>query len=306
MKRSLAICVATYQRPAGLRRLLESLETLDLPRGWRVEVRIVDNDPQASARELVGSFAACHPLLLRYSHLPTPNVAGARNRGLDLGRCDRVAFVDDDEVVAQDWLTQLMDTLERTQADAVFGTVERAVCGGAAWVTRGKFFADVRPAGRLDWRGARTGNALVRGEWFYARIFRFDESFGRTGGEDADLFARLSRAGAVFAGAPGARVTEVVEAKRLGLSYLVRRAWRQGLTVERIRAREGQGRHPLASLALRVASGGAGLVRGLPAAFLGDPGASARGVERLALAGGGAAGWLAPQAAIAAVGGYAA
>lgn len=303
--RSLAVCVATFRRPEGLRRLLASLARQRLPASLRVEVRVVDNDPEASAKAVVDEEALGFPLGLSYVHEPIPNVAQARNAAIDVAPADLLAFVDDDEVAAADWLERLVHALDENHADAVFGTVERAVIDGPRWIRRGDFFASARPEGPLNWLGARTGNALVRGSWFYARDLRFDVGFGLTGGEDADLFARLERAGAVLYGEPAAQVTEIVEAKRLGLNYLTRRAWRQGLTIERVRQRQGLGHHPLTSLAYRVLGGSANLVRGLPAALRGRPERSARGVVRLALAGGGVAGWLAREAAVNSVGSYA-
>jgi len=57
MDTDFSICIATYLRPLGLARLLDSLERLKLPSGLRVETIVVDNDEDGSARSIVESRA---------------------------------------------------------------------------------------------------------------------------------------------------------------------------------------------------------------------------------------------------------
>lgn len=308
MKRTLAVCVATCRRPAGLSRLLECLALQQPVEGVRYELRIADNDPAASARELVQSALAGFPWTIRYVHEPVPNVARARNATLSVGPpVDLVAFVDDDEEAAPDWLRRLVEALDSGDYDAVFGPVERRLPAETpGWIARGDFFRLAAPQGDVDWRGARTGNALVRGAWLYARGFRFDESFGRSGGEDAHLFARLGEAGARMGSAPAARVAEEVEPDRLALRYLVRRGWRQGIAYSRVRgALPAVAHHPALSTLRRASEGSLHLARA--AVGLGERRVeAARGLARLALAGGGLAGWLAPALSTGALGSYSA
>ena len=48
-----SICIATYQRPEILEKLLESLSKQKLPESVEIEVIIVDNDKSESAKEVV-------------------------------------------------------------------------------------------------------------------------------------------------------------------------------------------------------------------------------------------------------------
>lgn len=307
MTRTLAVCVATCRRPAGLARLLECLRRQEPAAGVAYELRIADNDPGASARGLVERLASGFPWPVSYVHEPEPNVARARNASLAAGPpVDLVAFVDDDEEAAPDWLRRLVEALDAGY-DAVFGPVERRLPRGTpGWIARGDFFRLAAPEGEVDWRGARTGNALVRGAWLYERGLRFDESFGRSGGEDAHLFARLGAAGARLGSAPAARVAEAVEPERVALRYLVRRGWRQGIAYSRVRgALPAVARHPLLSTLRRTSEGGLHLAR----AALGRGERrveAARGLARLALAGGGLAGWLTPGLSTDSLGAYSA
>ena len=73
-----SICVATCERPVGLRRLLASLEQLRLPEGVRTEVIVVDNDPAGSAAAVIDGGTTL--VELRTFHEPERNIAHARNR----------------------------------------------------------------------------------------------------------------------------------------------------------------------------------------------------------------------------------
>ena len=53
MAPDVTVCVATCQRPVGLARLLSSLEQLAVPAGVELEIVVVDNDPERSARDVL-------------------------------------------------------------------------------------------------------------------------------------------------------------------------------------------------------------------------------------------------------------
>ena len=90
--------------------------------------------------------------------------------------------------------------------------------------------------------------------------FRFDPSFGRSGGEDTAFFTMLARAGAVMAYTPSAIVVEPVSGGRANLTWLTTRAYRAGQTYGLLRLREGE-----ASTAVGAFSLAATFMRTLPA-----------------------------------------
>jgi len=95
-----SICIATYRRPEGLSRLLDSLERLKLPTGVRVEIIVVDNDYNASAASIVLSrSSSLEPI--HYCVEPRRNIALARNRALVEASGEWILFIDDDEVVVE-------------------------------------------------------------------------------------------------------------------------------------------------------------------------------------------------------------
>jgi glycosyltransferase involved in cell wall biosynthesis len=115
------IAVASYLRPTGLQRLLDSLEAAASSTNLDLDVVVVDNDANESAR----SVAVDHPLGPMYVVESEPGISAARNRALDHfgDRYRAIIFVDDDEWVPPGWLTALTTYAAQTQADVVVGPV---------------------------------------------------------------------------------------------------------------------------------------------------------------------------------------
>ncbi len=294
-----AICIASYQRPDLLGELLESLSRCDLPSAQEVEVRIIDNDGKASAQGTVetfrnnSQFSAVH-----YAVEPRQNIAHARNRAIDMGPADYFVFVDDDETVRPDWLVQLVAAAERSRADAVFGpVVAKFDATQHGWQARGKFFAKEVPASgsALSWQATRTSNTLVRGNWFHARGFRFDEQLGRSGGSDSHLFARMSEAGAHYSSCREAIIEESVPNERARFAWLWKRAYRNGLIYERNVKATSAPNYPLLRAIKRLIAAAALSLKGLPQALIARPEGLVRGLLKLPLMLGGLHAYMVPS-----------
>ncbi len=231
-----SVCVATCGRPDGLARLLASLERLKLPEGIAWELLVVDNDAAGSAARVLDRFRAALPL--RDFVEPRRNIAHARNLALAEARGRWVAFVDDDEEVGEGWLASYWSCVEGRDADGWFGPVLPALESvRTPWLDAERFYGRPRhetgtPLGVPD---LSTSNALVRRSWLEVR--RFDPSFGRSGGSDTELFARLLRAGARFEWCDEAVVTDHVPASRHRPGWLVQRAFRGGVVTTRLERR---------------------------------------------------------------------
>ena len=244
-----AICIATYQRPQMLRKLLDSINAADRPPELTIELRIIDNDKNGSAQPAVDNisqraeqFGAIH-----YTIEPRQNIAHARNAALDHGPADAYIFVDDDEWVSKQWLSAFYRSDALYQADAQFGRLIGILPPDAkTWMRRGRFYdRPAAPTGtQLGWNATRTGNTLVKGKWLWQRNFRFDPQLGRSGGEDSDLFARMQTEGAVFCSCAESVVSEFVPEDRAQFKWLWRRTYRGGLTYEHSLRRTNSGAHP--------------------------------------------------------------
>ncbi|WP_193214871.1 glycosyltransferase [Luteolibacter marinus] len=110
-----SLIIATCDRPADLRRCLESIFALETKR--RLQVIVVDNRPGlAGIREVLGDFPS-----VELVEEPKPGSSYARNAGWAAAREEIVAMTDDDMVVSPDWLERLLAPFVRADVAAVTG-----------------------------------------------------------------------------------------------------------------------------------------------------------------------------------------
>ncbi|WP_444665636.1 glycosyltransferase family A protein [Cereibacter changlensis] len=143
----IAIGVCTFRRP-GLAETLASLSALDWPEGLRGEIIVADNDETPSAEALVARYAETAPLPVQYIHAPARNISVARNAVLEAA-AERdmalLAFLDDDETVAPNWIAALWAARLQTGAEAVLGPVRAHHAPDApGWMREGAIH-DTRP-----------------------------------------------------------------------------------------------------------------------------------------------------------------
>lgn len=221
------IAIASCGRPA-LSRTLASLDAMDVPAGLSIEVLVADDDPSGKAAKIVSSGGPWK-LTVRCTKVGARNISHARNACLDAAKGNLIAFIDDDEWVAPDWLGRMLACRREFGAACVFGPVfPQYPQGTPAWIVRANPLYD-------DWgrRGAvvttgRSGNTVFDHAFAKRHALRFDPALGSTGGEDTAFFASFHRAGGKLVTTNDAAVFEEVPAERLTLAYLRTRALRSG------------------------------------------------------------------------------
>jgi succinoglycan biosynthesis protein ExoM len=233
-EKSCSICIATYRRPYLLRQLLESLLRQQLDDGIRVEIIVVDNDAEQSAKELVESFQdARFPII--YAVESRKKISLARNKGVELAHGDYLLFIDDDETASERWLSTMLETLHKHNADAVIGRVISDFHSDTPeWIKSVYLFN--RPVVSTGSRPGylSTANCLVKVSVFKSEQALFDERFGITGGEDSHLFHRLLQKGKHFVYSGEAKVNEFIPPERTKTKWMLKRAYRTGNIYGRI------------------------------------------------------------------------
>lgn len=235
---SIGICIATCRRPKLLRRTLQSLaaQQLDAAPGATavpdVRVWVCDNDLQQHGLQVVRELQAGYRWPLFELFEPQPGISFARNRGVAAAaECTWLAFIDDDERAAPQWLSQLLATAARTRADAVLGPVEPEFAVPVPGWLRPAFEPEpLDPRAPVPPGRFRTSNLLVRTASLRRIEPPFHPDFALTGGSDSLLGEQLARCGARFAWAPDALVFETVTAERLSLTRYLLRRYRCGMT----------------------------------------------------------------------------
>lgn len=226
--RTISVLVCTYRRP----RVVETLASLlaqAVPAQVAFDIVVADNDADPSARAAVESVAAQSRIGITYVHAPKGNISIARNACLEHAHGELIAFIDDDETAAPDWLANLLQRLDETGADAVFGPACAEYPADAApWMREQDHHSNIPVLRDGEIQTGHTCNALLRWQGTPWAAERFDVSRGVSGGEDTEFFFRLRRLGARYDFTLDAKVHEPVEPARLTYAWIRRRKFRMG------------------------------------------------------------------------------
>ncbi len=235
MKKYISICVLTIRREDELCKLLDSINNIEIDESsYSVEIIVVDNDENASAKSAVEIIKSSIRFPLRYVHQPVRGIPQSRNAAIKASKkeTDFIVFVDDDEVVDKDWLFQLVSTQKKTNADVVCGPVySRFKSEIPRWIEEGKFFERVgynsfSDCSEVYYRKIKTGNLLLRKSMLDKLNGPFDESMALTGGSDTRLALELHKRNAKMVWAANANVYEWVPESRANAGWICRRAFR--------------------------------------------------------------------------------
>ncbi len=112
-KPRVSVVVCTYNGGRTLEQCLQSLLRLDYP---DYEIIVVDDGSTDATRSIVSRFPT-----VRAIHQANQGLSFSRNVGLHAATGEIVAYTDSDCYTDPDWLTHLVDQLERTSAAAVGG-----------------------------------------------------------------------------------------------------------------------------------------------------------------------------------------
>ena len=264
LDRHVRVAVLTYQRAADLAEalppLVEQVRSVIDDR-TTADLLVVDNDPAASARDLVAGFAVDAGVRVDYQHEPIPGIAAARNRALRTSTdADLLVFIDDDERPSPDWLKLLLDTYTRYRPAAVVGPVVSEFAEEPEpWITSGRFFIRARRPTGTPVQVAATNNLLLDLRQVRRLGLEFDVEFGLSGGSDTLFTRQLHRQGGDLIWCDEAVVTDVVPVSRSTRTWVLRRALRMGNSWSRTSV--VLTRSPLRRLLVRLQLSGSGLVR---------------------------------------------
>ena len=256
----LTVLICTHERAALLGRALDALQAAAPPGpDWQVDILVAANACTDDTHRLLAQRAAAPagPWPVAWFAEPRAGKSHALNAAARRVQADWVAFVDDDHRVATDYLRAVCDAAARTPAaDLLCGRILPDWDGSEpAWVHDPgpwriyplpvpRFDAGPQPL-ELDGRQAIPGggNLAVRVPWLH-RVGPFATDLGPRGhdlggSEDLDWVLRALRLGARLRYEPSIVQHHHVDAARLRLSYLVRKAYQRTASTVRVDAAAG-------------------------------------------------------------------
>ncbi len=224
---SVVIAVLAYRRADELRALLPDLVRQAESPQFDGRVMVIDNDPAASAADIVDQFAGQR---VRFVHEPRPGIAAARNRALDEAAADDIlVFIDDDERPVGGWLESLVDMQQCCGSAGVVGpVVSEFGAPPSDWIRAGRFFERRRFASGTEVQVAATNNLLLDLRQIHTLGVRFDERFGLSGGSDTLFTREVVRRGGRLVWCDEALVVDRVPPSRVTRQWVLRRSLRSG------------------------------------------------------------------------------
>jgi glycosyltransferase involved in cell wall biosynthesis len=236
---SVCLCVPTFRRSDGLRKLLSDVERLTY--AGTLTVIVVDNDDEGRAgAAVVAAMAPTFRVPLTCIVEPRRGQTYAYNRAFQ-SACrstpapDYVAVLDDDEYPDPGWLGEMVRVAELHSADIVGGPVFPVFDEPDHWLAKSGLYAPGRnPTGPVPLiYGA--GNMLIKRSVLEQYLDEpFLHAFAFTGASDYDFFWRCRNDGRSFAWADDAKVLETTPPSRTTISYLLHRKFRNGTEATRL------------------------------------------------------------------------
>lgn len=239
----LTIVVCTHDRSDLLRDLVGNLarQAARAATPTAAELIVVDSASGPAQAEEVRAVVAATPGA-RLIRLDEPGVSRARNAGLREARAAWVAYLDDDEVPAPDWLAAARELVRTLPEDcaACGGNVLPIYPGGGVaqvgprWCA---YLSTIDAEGEFDQTAAPkfgVGHSLVRRR-AVLEVGGFEPRLGRVpnsllGGEEVFLVRRLAAAGWRIWHSDRIEVGHIIERVRLTREWARRRAYWEGIT----------------------------------------------------------------------------
>jgi glucosyl-dolichyl phosphate glucuronosyltransferase len=113
------IAICTFNRAESLRRTLDSLEGMQVPRDLSWELLIVNNDSTDHTCDVISEYVGRLPVRLEFE--ARPGKSNALNRAIDVAKGDYIVWIDDDVLVDANLLTAYVEAFRRWPEAAVFG-----------------------------------------------------------------------------------------------------------------------------------------------------------------------------------------
>lgn len=262
----LTVLICTHDRAPLLEKVLGSLNSARRPPGWSIDILVAANACRDATHEVLEAHRRKPPdhgdLPVTWFAEPTPGKSRALNAAIPYVESDVVAFVDDDHRVDPGYLEAVCHAADAHPDVALFcGRIFPDWDGGEpAWVhDLGPYRIYPLPVPRFDQGDTGReltpdvavpggGNLFLRTAWL-GKVGPFAVDMGPTGhdlggAEDLDWVLRALRRGARLRYVPEVVQYHHVDADRLTLLYLMKKAYKRSASTIGLDSPNGDGRIP--------------------------------------------------------------
>jgi GT2 family glycosyltransferase len=236
-KINISICICTRKRQEGLKRLLDSIENLELPPETDIRIIIVENDSENFTENFIRGFSSKSKFRISYHLEPRIGIVFARNRSVkESGECDFCCFTDDDQIVSANWLVELLKCQHDFNADGVAGPTKPCFIERVPAYIENFHQPNTYPYGTIV-ESAFTGCLLIRKKYLNKLSGPFDTRLNFSGGEDSFLTKEITELGGIIRFNPDAIAYEIIPENRSTIKYVIKRKYTTSNTELLIKSR---------------------------------------------------------------------
>lgn len=233
---TIAICICTRNRKDGLINLLESINSMNVNPKTYIKVIVVENDKENSCEKIINEFKNRAKFEVRYFHESKQGISTARNKSvIEAEDSDFCCFVDDDQIVDNNWLIELMRCQKEFDADAVSGINPPIFNYKVPNYIREFHLPKVLPYGTIC-ESAATNCLLIKKSKLDKIKGPFDTRLDVSGGEDVLMTSQVTKIGGIIIKNPAAIAYEIIPRSRATISYLLKRMFRDSNTLYLIKS----------------------------------------------------------------------
>jgi GT2 family glycosyltransferase len=233
MSDGFSLCIPTFRRKDLLADLLHSISLQNKMSAYTaIEVVIADNDAEQSAREVIDAWRAKIPFAMRYLSVSERGMSNVRNALLTAAKYDNVVFIDDDQLVARDFLDSLIRSWTAKGRDCIAGqfalacTFEPGVDIRVARVVNRLLPTRFRGDSE-ELRHLSTCGVVIRKDFLQHNGILFDPEFNATSAEDTRISRELRKIGKIVS-LPSVNVVERIGTNRGSAAYWRANAFYKG------------------------------------------------------------------------------
>jgi len=227
---NICICICTRNRQKELTKLLDSLSEIQIPPDTNIRIIVVENDLESYSEQIISQFSSQFKIEINYFLETKRGISFARNRAVkEAHLADFCCFVDDDQIVAKNWLVELLKCQREFNADGVWGP-NPPIFNSSVPPYVIQFHNPKSYKYGANVTHAFTNCLLLTKEYLDKIDGPFDERLNFTGGEDICLTTQISKLGGNIRYNPHAIANEIIPKDRTTVNYIAKRCIRNSNT----------------------------------------------------------------------------
>ena len=232
--KKILICICTYNRNESLLNCLNSIKNIVSKNKFKIKILIVDNSVDFNFKNIINKFKKNFDLPILLFNEKKRGVVNARNLCLKKIRKFKpnyASFIDDDCTLDKYWLINILNILNKYNADIVTGPQKYVKkISDKKKINYTKYFEKIYNKKLVKVKWAATNNVFFKFKILKNNNLKFDHNLNKFGmGEDQLFFLQLYKLGHKIYWSKKIIVYEKYHNHRGSIEWLKLRSFRLGI-----------------------------------------------------------------------------